>query len=657
MEKIVNGEIKAEKGTPEQRVLDMLKCIDSSVAMDEDDIKYIKDIRSALVNAKTTEEFLNVVADIYKLAGINVLFDIDIDTDKKTGVPYPKFTITSAGFGGFLSFRTKTNTDEYNSLYKEIMVDYLDTIGAEFTDKEIDEAIKLQTVTCGDNDIYTAVISYLAFARMFDLVTDEEILAEVDDMRKLHPELFDESGEYLGGSSLYESKDREDADAAFSGFDLCDELSKYGFTNLEKIIIPVSKIAKEEKNVICEENLPALKINALIRLNEHLNISLNEEEDTAWSKISTFPLMVCLTKSAEELKEGLAETEDGEDSSAKETFSETTGVEFDEGLLSAVNLSKLGQLLPEDIGFIYVNHYYDDAISEVIGKMVQDIGSAYKKRFENNEWMSEETKKNAIKKLQNMLAVVGYPDNYTFPEIQSIEEGGSLFSNTLSIKRHNLSVLIRANEDKEFIRTKMFSPPDEVNAFYVFDYNTINIPAGILNPPVYDKDASYATNLGAIGMIIAHEIGHGFDEFGATFDENGCLNNWWTEEDYSEFMKIQEYFIEYYNQFEVVDGVVQDAKITIGENMADFAALQILMDIVGDDKEAQKECFESYARMWAKLGTVNYLTDSYFMDDVHASNVVRVNAVVASFDQFYELYDVKEGDLMYVAPEKRLKLW
>ena len=107
----------------------------------------------------------------------------------------------------------------------------------------------------------------------------------------------------------------------------------------------------------------------------------------------------------------------------------------------------------------------------------------------------------------------------------------------------------------------------------------------------------------------------------------------------------------------MVDGVVQDANITIGENMADFAALQIIMDIIGDDKEAQRECLEAYANLWAELGTVSYLTDSTMLSDVHASNVVRVNAVIASLDQFYELYDVKEGDAMYVAPEDRLRLW
>ena len=215
----------------------------------------------------------------------------------------------------------------------------------------------------------------------------------------------------------------------------------------------------------------------------------------------------------------------------------------------------------------YTKYYYDDEISYEIVDMVKMIGDAYLKRFQNNTWMTDTTKANAIKKLENMLAVIGYPDNYTFPEITPISEGGSLFSNTLSIKRHAVSELIRYNEDKEFIRTNMFMPADMVNACYISTLNTMNIPAGILNAPYYDKDASLATNLGGIGMVIAHEIGHAFDKDGAMYDENGCVKNWWTNKDYEEFEKIQDEFVDYYNKFEVIDGVVQDASITIGENV------------------------------------------------------------------------------------------
>ena len=657
LEKIVNGEVEYEKGSTEQRVHDMLECIDSDIAVNESDKKNIADIRNAIMNAKNVEEFLKVTADIYKLAGINIAFDINVDMDRETGVAYPTFSIAGVGNGGIMAYRDRTDTEEYRDIYEEIIALYLKEIGAEFTEKEIEKAVKLQAESSKDDDHFSAICGWLAFAQMFEMIDDEALQAELKAMAEKHPEQFDaETGAYVGPFAMLVSKDRKDADATYKGFDVCEELTDYGFTNLEKIIVPTGSIAEAEKNLISDDNLAALKINALLKLDSNLSVKITEKEKNLSNILSFFPFMLCITNSAEELRAGLA-PEEAEDTADEEAFEENAGVGFDEGILSAVNLSHLNELLPNDVGLIYTKYYYDNEISYKIAEMIQDIGDAYLKRFQNNTWMAEETKANAIKKLDNMIAVVGYPDNYTFPEITPISEGGSLFSNTLSIKRHDVSELIRSNEDKDFIRTIMYMPPDMVNACYIPELNTMNIPAGILNAPFYDKDASYAANLGAIGMVIAHEIGHAFDKNGATYDENGCLKNWWTEKDYEEFKNIQEDFINYYNQFEVVDGVVQDASVTITENMADFAAMQIIMDIIGDDKEAQRECLEAYANVWAQLGTVSYLTDSTLLSDVHASHVVRVNAVVASFDQFYELYDIQEGDAMYVAPENRLRLW
>ena len=656
LEKIVNGEVEYEKGSAEQRVHDMLECIDADVAINDSDKKNITDMRNAIINAKNIQEFMDVTADIYKLAGINIAFDIDVDLDDETGLTYPSFSVAGVGHGGIIAYRDKTDTEEYRDIYEDIIALYLKEIGAEFTEKEIEAAIKLQYESSQDIDHYTAICSWLGFAQAFGMFDEETIKAQLEDMQKKNPHHFDaETGGYVGPSAMIDTRDREEADATYTGFDVCDELTDYGFTNLEKIIVPTDSIAKAEKNLICDKNLPALKINALLKLDDNLSVKMTEEEKELSGLLSYFPFMLCITDSAEELRETMMPEE--KSTEEEEAFEETVGVGFDEGILSAVNLNQLVELLPNDVGLVYCKYYYDDEISNDVIKMVQDIGQAYLNRFRNNSWMTEETKKNAIKKLENMLAVIGYPDNYTFPEITPVSEGGSLFSNTLSIKRHDVSEIIRCNEDKEFMRTRMFMAPDEVNACYIPALNSMNIPAGILNPPFYDKNASYAKNLGSIGMVIAHEIGHAFDKTGAMYDENGCLKNWWTDEDYEEFKKIQEKFVEYYNQYEIVDGVIQDANITITENMADFAAMQIIMDIVGDDKVAQKECLEGYANTWAQLGTVSYLTDSTFLSDEHASHVVRVNAIVASLDQFYELYDVQEGDLMYVAPEDRLKLW
>ena len=654
LNKIVNNEIPIEKGTAEQRVRDMLECIDSNIAVTDADTKNISDMRNAILDAKDIDELLEINADIYKQAGINVLFEIDVELDAETGVPYPIFSIATSGYGGLLAYRSKTGTTAYKNVYTNLISRYLSEIGAEFNKKDIDNAIKLQIASAKDVDYFYEIVSYFSFAYAFDIMTEEEIEAEVREMVKCNPHFFDENGESLDYTVLYSSKNKDEADAVYTGFDVCEELTDYGFTNLEKIIVPDPMVASFEKDIISEKNLNALKINALLRLEQNLGVALSEGEDIASSLMNTLPLILCLTSSADELSEAMeSEAEDAEN----EMFAETAGMEYDEGILSAVNLNQLRNLLPDDIGFVYTKYYYDDETSEVIANMIQQIADAYAERFKNNSWMDEATKENALKKLYNIVAVIGYPDNYNFPTIVPMSEGGSLFSNTLNIKRQGLADLIRQNEDKEFVRTLMIMPPDTVNACYIPVLNSVNIPAGILNKPIYDKDASYAANLGSIGMVLAHEIGHAFDKSGAMYDENGCINNWWTDKDYEEFQKIQDEFIDYYNKFEVVDDVVQDASITIGENMADFAAMQVVMDIIGDDKEAQKECFESYARMWAQLGTVSYLTDSDILSDVHSSNVVRINAIVASFDQFYEIYGIEEGDPMYVAPEDRLRLW
>jgi putative endopeptidase len=333
--------------------------------------------------------------------------------------------------------------------------------------------------------------------------------------------------------------------------------------------------------------------------------------------------------------------------------------DFDDNsdILNMTNLATLNKLLPIDTGLLYCKYYYDDEDSDEVIKMFIDITGEYIKEFEECEWMMPATKEAAIKKIENMIGVVGYPDNYDYPTIVPMSEGGTYFINYINIMKDNKATIIHECSEKEFVRTEMFMTPSTVNACYIPTLNSMNIPAGIITWPMYDKNASYAANLGSIGAVIAHEIGHAFDANGAQYDENGCMNNWWSEEDQKLFKEKQEEFIEYYKNFEVVDGVVQDSSNTITENMADMAGIECVMSILSDDKEGQKEALLSFARMWAELGTETSLTNEDSLDDVHSSNQVRVNACVASQDCFYELFDIAEDDPMYVAPEDRLKLW
>lgn len=260
-------------------------------------------------------------------------------------------------------------------------------------------------------------------------------------------------------------------------------------------------------------------------------------------------------------------------------------------------------------------------------------------------------------KIYNMLAVIGYPDNYTFSTILSPENGGTYVGNHIHILLDQMRTTINDCADSELCRTKALVSPDEMNACYSPVSNSMNILAGTMRTPCYSPDWTYAQNLGAVGAIIGHEIGHAFDANGARYDENGCFKNWWKDEDAAKFDQIKQQFIDYYAQFKVISGVTQDSALTITENMADVAGLQIVMDIVGDDPTTQREALESYASMWTMLGSEKTVTSSELLRDVHSANQVRVNAAVATLDCCYDLYGVTEEDPMYVAPEDRLRLW
>ena len=189
----------------------MLECIDSNIAVTDADRKNVSDMRNAILNAKDIDELLKINADIYKQAGINVLFEIDVDLDAETGVPYPIFSIAAAGHGGLLAFRSKTDTVAYKNVYANLISRYLGEIGAEFDKKDIDDAIKLQIESAKDVDYFNEIVSYFSFAYMFDIMTEEEIEAEVKAMMERNPDFFDKNGEYIATAGIYSSESKDAA--------------------------------------------------------------------------------------------------------------------------------------------------------------------------------------------------------------------------------------------------------------------------------------------------------------------------------------------------------------------------------------------------------------------------------------------------------------
>jgi putative endopeptidase len=274
--------------------------------------------------------------------------------------------------------------------------------------------------------------------------------------------------------------------------------------------------------------------------------------------------------------------------------------------------------------------------------------------------MSEATKAKAIKKLDKMTVKIGYPDQWNDSlkgvSIKTFADGGSLFDNMVainkSIKKQSIASLGRPVD-----RSVWMMSAYDVSAYYNPMNNEIVFPAGILQAPFYDIKAKRETNLGAIGMVIAHEISHAFDNFGSAFDENGNAVNWWTPEDLKKFQEKCDQVISYYNHVEVLPGVYNNGKLTLGENIADLGGMVVSLQVLSNmEKPDLKAYFEGYATIWRM--TMSKEAAAYRTTiDVHSAPKVRVNRTVSNFPEFYKAYEVTEKDAMYVAPKDRVSIW
>ncbi len=326
----------------------------------------------------------------------------------------------------------------------------------------------------------------------------------------------------------------------------------------------------------------------------------------------------------------------------------------DENSLTAVK-----KLADMEIGEIYAKKYFSPEKKEAVEKMIGDIVGAYKKNIEKLDWMSPESKAEAIKKLENLDLKIGYPETYTSHlkdgTVKSGAEGGSLIDNAVAINKSKAAQeLTRASSPVN--RGEWGMSSHTLNAYYDPSTNGVVFPAAILQSPFYDEKASYAQNLGSLGAVIAHEITHAFDDLGSHYDEKGNLRNWWSDTDRNAFKEKAQSFIKYFGNFEALPGHKVDGELTLGENIADLGGISVVTTLLGDDKEALKEMYISYAKSWASLSNDEDIIEQLKSDE-HAPSKIRVNAVLSSTDKFYEAFDIKPGDGMYVKPEDRVHMY
>lgn len=316
--------------------------------------------------------------------------------------------------------------------------------------------------------------------------------------------------------------------------------------------------------------------------------------------------------------------------------------------------------LPEYLGQVYVQKHFSAEAKEGVIQMIEDMLAVYGERIRALEWMSETTKEKAIEKLESISVKVGYPDQWDDTldrvELRTVAEGGSYYENVTAMRRAIWAETV-AKLDQPVDKDAWAMSAYTVNAYYDPTSNSINFPAGILQAPLYDVNADYTENLGGIGYIIAHEITHAFDNNGAQFDAEGNQNNWWTEEDYAAFQALCAEVVSFYDGVEAIPGISCNGALTLSENVADLGALACITQIEGQQAQPDYQTlYRSVARTWRSAASREmraYLSTI----DVHAPDKLRGNRVLQSLDAFFEAFDIRPGDGMYLPPEARIQIW
>ena len=355
----------------------------------------------------------------------------------------------------------------------------------------------------------------------------------------------------------------------------------------------------------------------------------------------------------------------------------------------AVGLAE--SLVGEEIGQVFVDKHFPASSKREMDELVDYLIAAYRERISQLEWMTPATRERALEKLSQFKAKIGFPDTWRdYSGLEVSGKGADLLANARagSAFSHDFEL---AKIGKPADRDEWVTTPQTVNAFYNPVVNDITFPAAILRPPFYNPDADAAENFGAIGAVIGHEIGHGFDDQGSQFDGQGNLNSWWSEEDRAAFDKLTAKLVEQFNgqvptvlKEAGIDSTGVNGSFTLGENIGDLGGLGIAVVAFknycadkGIDLQGKEEKFEvdgaepelaehtynglqrfflAWARVW-RTAIRPEMATQYLAIDPHSPAEFRCNLIAANIAEFYEAFDVAEDSAMYIAPEDRVTIW
>ena len=321
----------------------------------------------------------------------------------------------------------------------------------------------------------------------------------------------------------------------------------------------------------------------------------------------------------------------------------------------------------EALGKMYCERYFPASSKKMMEELVHNLQISLGERIDAQTWMSDSTKKNAHEKLDKFYVKIGYPNKWTDYSKLTIDPSKSYYDNVLATREFAVDKMIADKAGKPVDRDEWFMTPQTVNAYYNPTTNEICFPAGILQRPFFDPKADAAFNYGAIGVVIGHEMTHGFDDQGRQYDANGNLHDWWTADDAKGFEKRAKLYSDFFDGIEVLPGLHANGKFTLGENLADHGGLQVAFNAFKhatankplktiDGLTPDQRFFIAYAGVWGQNITDQEIRNRVKRDP-HSLGEWRVNGALPHIDAWYKAFNVKKGDKMYLPENQRLELW
>ena len=329
--------------------------------------------------------------------------------------------------------------------------------------------------------------------------------------------------------------------------------------------------------------------------------------------------------------------------------------------------SQVERVMGEALGKIYAEKYFPESSKQRMATLVKNLQIALGERIAAQDWMDDSTKVNALLKLNTFYVKIGYPDRWTDISALQIDPKKSYYENMQECHKFWNAWNIEHRAGKPVDRDDWHMTPQTVNAYYNPTTNEICFPAGILKYPFFEPTADDAFNYGAIGVVIGHEMTHGFDDQGRRFDKDGNMHDWWTEADGKNFTERTDKYADFFSAISVLPDLKANGRLTLGENLADHGGLQVAFAAY---KNATKRCplgekdgltadqrfFHAYAGVWANNITEEEIRNRT-KSDPHSLGRWRVNGALPHIDAWYDAFGVKEGDKMFIPQSERLQLW